>query len=328
MNTPKQLDSQAPQASDLVCIGGAAINRKYHAKGALIAGTSNPATTHQSFGGVARNVAETLARLQKAVALISLVGEDEAGRAILHHLSALGVDVSQMAVSPACATAEYAAILDDTGNLHIAMAAMDAFEAITPALLESAWPHIAASRWMFADCNLPQGTLHTLLDRKASTDAQLAVNTVSVPKAVRLPHNLSAIDVLFTNVDEARAMLGDTGQAPERLTAGLRERGAKGVVLTLGSQGHLVHDDTGITCVSSLEAATLDVTGAGDALMSGTLYGLMNGHSLVDASRLGTVLATFTLQSEQDVLPDLNPAWLEAQTDRLADITSRKLPAP
>jgi pseudouridine kinase len=327
MNAPKQLDSQAPQASNLVCIGGAAINRKYHAKGSLITGTSNPATGNITFGGVARNVAETLARLEAKVTLVSLVGEDEAGRSILHHVNELGVDISQTIASPASATAEYIAILDEANELHIGMAAMDAFEAITPHVLKSAWPHIAASGWMFADCNLPEETLHTLLDRKASTDARLAINTVSVPKAARLPYNLSAVDVLFTNADEARAMLGDTGQAPERLTARLRERGAKGVVLTLGSEGHLVHDDTGTTCVSSLEATTLDVTGAGDALMSGTLYGLMSGQSMVNASRLGAVLATFTLQSEQDVLPDLNPAWLEAQTDRLARITSRKLPA-
>lgn len=328
MTTPNHPDRQAPRTSDLVCIGGAAINRKYYAKAALITGTSNPATGHITFGGVARNVAETLARLEKSVGLVSLVGEDEAGRAVLHHLTDLGVEVSQTVVSSISNTAEYAAILDEAGGLHIAMAAMDAFEAITPAVLENAWPQIAVCGWIFADCNLPEATLHALLNRKASTDARLAVNTVSVPKAVRLPKNLSAIDVIFTNADEARAMLGDSTQAPEHLTAGLRERGTKGVVLTLGSQGHLVHDDTGVTVVSSLEAATLDVTGAGDALMSGTLYGLMAGQSLVDASRLGAVLATFTLESEQDVLPDLNPAWLEAQTDRLARITSRKLPAP
>lgn len=122
-------------------------------------------------------------------------------------------------------------------------------------------------------------------------------------------------------------MLGDSTEAPEHLSAKLRERGAKGVVLTLGAEGHLVADETSITHVSSLDATPLDVTGAGDALMSGTLYGLMAGQTLVDASRLGVVLATFTLESEQDVLPNLSPAWLEAQTDRLARITSRKLPA-
>ncbi|MEQ8658395.1 MAG: carbohydrate kinase family protein [Hyphomicrobiales bacterium] len=327
MTTSTRRQNAVLLTSELVCIGGAAINRKYHAKAALIAGTSNPATGHITFGGVARNVAETLARLGATVTLVSLVGEDEAGRAILHHLHALGVDVGHIAVAPTSATAEYTAILNEAGDLHIAMAAMDAFEAITPAVLESAWPHIAASGWMFADCNLPQDTLHALLNRKMGAETRLAVNTVSVPKAVRLPKNLSAIDVLFTNADEARAILGGTSQAPESLTAGLRERGAVSVVLTLGAQGHLVHDDTGTHQVRALDAHIVDVTGAGDALMSGTLYGLMMGQSLVDASRLGAVLATFTLESEQDVLPDLNPAWLAAQTDRLARITSRKLPA-
>lgn len=315
---------QPPRTIDLVCIGGAAINRKVHAKASLIHGTSNPATTTQSFGGVARNVAETLARLQKTVAVVSLVGEDEAGRAILHHLSALGVDVDQVAVAPTSATAEYVAVLDDTGDLHIAMAAMDAFEAITPTMLESAWPRIATSHWMFADCNLPEATLHALMERKEG--AMLAINTVSVPKAVRLPEDLSQVDVLFTNADEAQAMLGQTSETPASLIAGLRHRGAKSVVLTLGSDGHLVADFTGTHHVKALDTRTVDVTGAGDALMSGTIYGLMRGQSLVDASRLGAVLAAATLESDQDVLPDLSPDWFGSQTDRLARITSRKLP--
>ncbi|WP_375574131.1 carbohydrate kinase family protein [Ahrensia marina] len=321
-------DTETPPIHDLVCVGGAAINRKYHAKARLITGTSNPSTTHQTFGGVARNVAETLARLQKTAGLVSLVGDDSAGRAILHHLTELGVDARQTTVSPTLTTAEYVAILDEDNELHIGIAAMDAFEAITPDTLENAWPHIAESRWIFADCNLPEATLHALLLHKAKTSAQLAINTVSVPKATRLPENLSAVDVLFTNADEARAMLGERTEAPERLTEMLHACGAQGVVLTLGARGHLIADETGITHVSSLDAAPLDVTGAGDALMSGTLYGLMNGQSLVDASRLGAVLATFTLESDQDVLPDLSPTWLDAQTERLARITSRKLPTP
>jgi pseudouridine kinase len=315
---------QPPRTIDLVCIGGAAINRKVYAKASLIPGTSNPATTTQSFGGVARNVAETLARLQKSVALVTLVGDDEAGRAIDAHMSALGVDMRQTGVSPSHATADYTAVLDGSGELHLGLAAMDIFEAITPSVLDEAWPNLASSHWVFADCNLPEATLHALMERKAS--AKLAINTVSVPKAQRLPEDLSQVDVLFTNADEARAMLGETSESLQCLTGGLRHRGAKSVVLTLGSDGHLVADDTGTHHVNALDTRTVDVTGAGDALMSGTIYGLMRGQSLVDASRLGAVLAAATLESEQDVLPDLNPDWFGSQTARLAGITSRKLP--
>lgn len=300
------------------------INRKYHAKAPLIPGTSNPATAQRTFGGVARNVAETLARLQKTVQLVSLVGDDEAGRAIHAHMSALGVDMRLTGMSPSHATAEYAAVLDGSGELHLGLAAMDIFEAMTPSAIDKAWPSLASSRWAFADCNLPEATLHALMERKEG--AMLAVNTVSVPKAQRLPDDLSAIDMLFTNADEARAMLGETSESLECLTAGLRHRGAKSLVLTLGSDGHLVADYTGTHHVKALDTRTVDVTGAGDALMSGTIYGLMRGQSLVDASRIGAVLAAATLESDQDVLPDLSPDWFGLQTDRLARITSRKLP--
>lgn len=326
MTSPENSSGAAPQTSDLVCIGGAVINRKYQVKDHLIPGTSNPAIMRQSFGGVARNVAETLARLQASVTMISMVGEDAAGDAILGHLEALGVDTSLIARSSAFPTADYAAILDHDGELHVGLAAMHVFDALTPDALHPAWPVIAASGWVFADCNLPEATLRALMARKGG--AKLSVDTVSVPKAVRLPGDLSAIDVLFTNADEAGALLGTPASAPASLAAGLRARGAKGVVLTLGADGHLVADDTGIAWVSSLAAAALDVTGAGDALMSGTLYGLMAGQSLVDASRLGALLAHATVQSTEDVLPDLSPGWLQSQTDRLARITSRKLPAP
>ena len=47
----------------VICIGGAAVDRKYRAVEALTPATSNPASGTTSFGGVARNVAENLANL-------------------------------------------------------------------------------------------------------------------------------------------------------------------------------------------------------------------------------------------------------------------------
>jgi pseudouridine kinase len=262
------------------------------------------------------------------VKLVSLVGDDEAGRAILSHLSALGVDVSQTALSLSSTTAEYVAILDKSGELHLGLAAMDAFEAITPAVLDRAWSHIASSRWTFADCNLPEDTLHALLQRKAGTECKLAVNTVSVPKALRLPGDLSAIDVLFTNAEEARALLGSDTTAPEKLTALLTARGAQSVVLTLGAEGHIIADRDDTHRVRGLDCDPVDVTGAGDALMAGTLYRLMRGKTLLDASHQGAVLASLTVESPFDVPPDLSPAWLDSHADRLSCLTAQRLPTP
>ena len=58
-------------------------------------GTSNPARIRSSFGGVAHNVAEILARLGQPVSLITAVGRDDAGARLLEQIAAVGVDVSQ-----------------------------------------------------------------------------------------------------------------------------------------------------------------------------------------------------------------------------------------
>jgi pseudouridine kinase len=314
-----------PEANEVVCIGGAAINRKYHARNPLIDATSNPSSSHRNFGGVARNVAENLVLLKAKVKLISMLGDDEAGHAISQYMVGLGVDLSQTITSRDVVTAEYVAIMDATNELHIGMAAMDAFDKITPRILDGAWPHIASSSWVFADCNLPTETIHALLDRKNSARFALAVDTVSIPKAKRLPDDLSSIDILFTNVPEAQAILGVDDNAPEHLSEKLKERGVKSVILTVGANGHFVDTAKGLFHTTSIRTTPADVTGAGDALISGTIHGLMNGHPIEEASRIGVVLSTLTIESELDVLSNLSPELLDAQQDRLKMVHTKRL---
>ena len=88
----------------VVCVGGATVDRIYRAQDALRSGTSNPVTSRRGFGGVARNVAESLARLGAKVDLISAVGDDGNGRAMTAHLAELGVNVGHVQVVPGFVT--------------------------------------------------------------------------------------------------------------------------------------------------------------------------------------------------------------------------------
>src|SRR5690606_2286804 len=72
-----------PQPQRIAVIGGAVLDRKYHARHELIMGTSTPVEGHRNFGGVARNVAENLARLGATVSFVSAVGDDLSGRELL-----------------------------------------------------------------------------------------------------------------------------------------------------------------------------------------------------------------------------------------------------
>lgn len=114
-------------AEGVVCVGGATVDRTYRAQKVLRPGTSNPVTSARSFGGVARNVAESLARLGTRVAWVSAVGDDESGRFLLAHLAGIGIDVSHVRTVPGRATAEYVAVVEPSGELAIGLADMAVF---------------------------------------------------------------------------------------------------------------------------------------------------------------------------------------------------------
>ncbi|MGB3391530.1 MAG: carbohydrate kinase family protein [Pseudaminobacter sp.] len=305
----------------IVCIGGAVLDRKYHARQALVFGTSNPVEGSRGFGGVARNVAENLARLGVPTSFVSIVGDDEDGRALMRHLEALGVDVSQVLTIDDQPTAEYAAILGPDNGLVLGIADMGIFDRFGPDQLDRVWPRIASAYWVFADCNLPEATLAALVGRKLQAGFKLAVDAVSSPKVLRLPADLSGIDLLFLNNDEGNAMLGRSDprdySAPEETALRLRERGAAAVVVTMSADGIALASEKGVTGIASVPARPVDVTGAGDAMIAGTLYRISTGDDVMAAIRIGALAASLTIESKASVRPDLSTRLLEANMHRV-----------
>jgi pseudouridine kinase len=275
-----------------------------------VGGTSNPASGSTSFGGVARNVAENLARLGVPARMVSRVGGDGAGRGLLEHLAAVGVDITGVVTDPAGATAQYVAVLDPGGDLVIGVADMALLDRIGADDVPA--PDPVGGGWLFADCNLAAPVLAALLAR----GGRLAVDGVSTPKVVKLPAELTGLALLFVNRDEALAWL--TAHRPEQaawadgeLAAVLLEAGAERVVLTRGPRPAVVADSQGTREVPARAVAVVDVTGAGDALVAGTLAELAAGRDLDDAVRFGHAVAAVTLTVSGGVRTDLSRALVE-----------------
>lgn len=303
-----------------ICIGGATLDRTYRAHSVLRPGTSNPASASWSFGGVARNVAENLAKLGASVALLTLVGDDEGGRAIIDHLGRIGVETCHINVTPQHRTAEYVAISEPGGELALGIADMEILDQITVDHLGPVWPAITAARWVFADCNLPASVLAYLISERQRHDFKLAVDAVSVSKVLRLPPDLSGIDVLFLNGDEARSLVGDALLTGRDRAAAVTARGVGTVVETQGVDGVAVATSDLVLTLPAVPAEAVDVTGAGDALTAATLDALMRDVSVHDAARIGTLAAALTVESPDAVRSDLSQALLRSAMDRL-DVT-------
>lgn len=296
--------------------GGAVFDRKYHARAPLVAGTSNPVDGGHSHGGVARNVAENLARLGVRVAFSSIVGNDETGAALLKHLTALGVNIDGVARAGERQTAEYAAILDTNNDLALGIADMAIFDLYSLADLDHAWAGIEQAAWVFADCNLPRAVLGALLDRSRAAGKQIAVNTVSAPKAVKLKGLLDRIDLLFTNRHEAFALLGEAFDADaQAATRALRDAGIAAAIVTDGAAGYVILKGGAVSRHAAAPAMPVDITGAGDSFVAGVLCRLLAGDGLAQAARAGALLAARTTETEASVLPGLSPDFFAGLLD-------------
>ena len=295
----------------VLCIGAAAVDRTYRLDAPLVAGTSNPVAGRRGFGGVARNVAENLARLGSSASLITLIGDDGDGRALLQGLTAAGVETGGTVQVLGRETAAYVAVLAPDGELALGLADMTILDGLTPELLTANTQDLTTTDWVFADCNVTADLLAALASPDRGYGYRLAVDPVSVAKSARLPANLHGIDLLVLNRDEAGAYLarhGLTGLEPRESAAALLRAGAAAVVLTLGPEGALAASQEGFVPVSATPAIPVDVTGAGDSLMAAVLHALLKDEPLAVAVTFGCRAAALTVASPYTVHPDLYAA--------------------
>ncbi len=267
-------------------------------------GTSNASIVEHGFGGVARNVAENLARLSVAVDLCSVVGDDEDGRALLAQLRESGVDIAGIAVSRNVATPQYAAIVAPGGELFAGAADVRAVDALTVEDLERWWPQIDSAAWLFIDCNLSPPVIAACIARRSFARWRLAIDGTSVAKVQRLPRDLSGVDLLFLNEDEFRAL----GHPNAGIAA-----------ISRGAAGLLLVTDAGRREFPAFSAKPVNASGAGDALAGGTLYGMLSGKAIESAVELGLALAALTVESAESVRQDLSEAML-ASVPRLRSL--------
>ena len=287
----------------VLCAGGCVIDRvgeTADAKERLY--TSNIGTMRTSLGGVARNVAENLARLGIEVGLVSLVGDDLEGRRVVEESNRAGIDMSSVRLAAGATTASYTAIFSGEGELVIGLADMAIFDRIEPETITAQMVSFPPEGYVFADANLPPAALQAVAETKGARP--LACVPVSVQKLARLVPILASIDILFLNLYEARALLGSEEEAEAlatRLAAGPAPRG----LLTLGPRGALAWEAGKVTPIAAQASRPTNVNGAGDALAGATLARLAAGDDFLMAAHRAMAAAALTVESPQTVRSDL-----------------------
>jgi pseudouridine kinase len=299
----------------IAVVGACHLDRKARAAAPFVTGASNPVALRGCPGGVARNAAENLVRLGAKVALVSRLGADAEGDAMLEALRALPLDLRGMTRSQAAPTAFHLIALQPDGEMLVAVADMRIYDEITPALLQSLPADLWEADAIFADCNLPAETLGFLAELRRES-RRLAVNGVSPAKVERLRPLLGACDLLFVNRQEAAALLETAAQGldPAAAAAALLAAGAGEVVMTLGDAGICVAGAEETVMLENFDNRVVDITGAGDALAAAFLEARLRGCDPATAGRRALAAARLTVETLDSVSPALTPGAL----DRLA----------
>jgi pseudouridine kinase len=297
------MDRVAP----ITVIGGANIDisAKYSSAVAA-AGDSNQGQISTSAGGVARNIAENLARLGSAVQLITGLGDDGFSVSVRASLNLPLLDLSACYAPPNTPSDSYLSLYDMKGELVSAVNQMRLVNKLTPSYLQRFETQIAGATLIIADCNLPPDTIYwlaTLPNRPT-----LFFDGVSMEKITRLQSCLDRIDGLKCNRLEAAALLNCSVRAtPDQLVADLHQRGVDIVLLSLGSEGVQLGRAGQQLHFPLLEPpqTIASVAGAGDALLAGFLHSHLNGASDEAAMHFGLRAAQLSLTCTDAVHPGI-----------------------
>ena len=318
-----------PDKRPILCLGAANLDRKLRTVDTLKLGTSNPATAEEVFGGVARNIAENLALLGIPSALLTALGDDPAGRALQAHAEGAGIDMRGSLRLADTYSGTYTAVLDERGELVLALADMALYAQLTPEFLISRAPQRTGAAMTVADLNLPLASVATLVIDARRAAVPLVIVAVSEPKMVHLPADLHGVRLLILNQGELETRVGRALPTRDALTAACRDVQAQGVqdlIITSGGEG-VFHTCAGgeLAWLPAPQVDVVDVTGAGDAFAAGVCWSLYQGSDdLTLACRRGLKVAAMTLESPDTVSPLLAADIL----DEINDFDLAALPYP
>ena len=297
--------------SGITVIGGANIDIKGRPKNVIQWETSNPGTIRVGHGGVGRNIAHYLGLLNIPVTFLSAVGDDDEGKDIMEKLRNASVQTREVIQSKKDPTGKYLAILDEKGDMQVAVSDTLIMKRVTPRYLIAKAGIIRKNRFVIIDTNLTTQAIHYIAYICSREKIPLIVDPVSMVKSRKLLSILPKINYLTPNIGELGALTGiiiKTSTDRQKAVQQLMKKGVKNIILTSSAQGVFVFSQQFPEgkMVNTRRKKMVDSTGAGDALVAGMTYGLYHHYTIVEAVQIGLILSGLTVTSPESVYSQIN----------------------
>ena len=286
-------------------IGGANMDIYGTPTNLLISGDSNPGVIKTNPGGVARNIAENLARLGVKCHMFSVLGQDKYGDMILEQGSEVGINMDAVLRTDDNPTPTYLSVLDGNGDLEVGINDMAALKELTPEYLLKNRGQIYEASVVVADTNMSVEALACLATM--TTKKKLIIDAVSMAKATRIKPYLNSIGTLKVNKAEAQVISGIISGESEKIANWFHDYGVDKLYITLGSEGAYYSSEEEQGAVSPPEFSKLiNANGAGDAFVAAIVYGMLENWSMRETTKFAICAADLAIAHNATINPSMS----------------------
>jgi pseudouridine kinase len=278
----------------------------------VISQDSNPGRVQIEFGGVGKNICENLNRLGEEVELVTFIGGGNFGKTIQDYLTQIHIIYDHSYIDELKECGKYVAIHDANGVMISGINDFSLVESVQLPFFQQLHDYINSFDTLVFDTNLSQSVLTYLI--QTYQQKMIIVDGVSQTKVKRVQSVLKYIDLLKVNLHELSSLLE---KPVDDVILGVKEliaQGLKYAVVTNGKEPITYNIDKRIYQTFIFEPASIQSSvGAGDALLSGIIFGLNHGKSVHEALNYGKKAASFTMEVGQACNPLLTSSVIEEE---------------
>lgn len=287
-------------------LGAANVDITGYTQNKLIYKDANIGTMKTTAGGVGRNIAENLMRLDFQVDFISVFGDDPLSDFIKEDCRRKHLNIDKSLFVENASASTFIAIMDEHNDLALGISAMRLYDELEAHRFIDILPGNLDSDYTVLETNFSTEILQAVIERYPQQ--KFILDTVSGKKSLRAVPVLPDLYILKTNLLEAEMMSGISAKNQadlEKLVRFFTAKGVEKVFITLGKDGVIYGDKNRLNRQAPIPAKIVNTIGAGDSFVAGLVYAESLGLPIDDMARYGMSAAAVTVQHREAVSPEM-----------------------
>lgn len=269
-------------------------------------------------GGVARNIAENLARINVKTKFITVFGDDNYSLAMKNHLLDLNCDISKSITVANQQGASFMALVDERYNIISAVADVKIMHHLTIDKFSDCNDIIRGAKYVVFDAN--DYEIYQYIIKSYYKECNFIVDTVSVNKAKRIKHLIPYFHTIKCNLREAEELLSIKLQTEDDLRKAGKtfiKKGINKIFITLDENGVYYNDGEVEGIMYAETSKIINPIGAGDAFVAGVIKGYLENYSIIEIIKLATSMSIINVEDEKTVNSNLSAEYLKDVNNNL-----------